>query len=421
MARIPIAPDVAALVGDFAEGVQNRSLLYEKFSFHKSWGLDGLKHNDAHRWSILRIADGGGDILQNESSTRRRQADGRNVEPHNRERLLREADLAAALARTSAHPGEVQDLAVSRTKMFMAQFTKAMGQRGRILLARLEGRLALNLANGLIQNAGICLERHLGTPYIPGSALKGIARDAAAQLSDAAMLEAVFGSVQQRGGVSFLDAWPVSPSSVRVDLTNVHFPDYYKSGRVADLKTEKPLPNPFPVIEAGAEFAFFLAADCREDAPRLLDFAEKALASALQEHGVGAKTASGYGWFSMVGDRLLEILAEADAAEQAEMIRRQAVVQEAARIEAERQRQAALSPEDLQMESLSKLRDEDFAKKATEINALPEPEQKALLRLLLVPPKRESWKTWKKSDKPASKARVEALRNAAQKHGISLP
>src|SRR2546428_5534736 len=35
---IPLAKDVAALVGDWAEGVENRSLLHEKFALPKVWG-----------------------------------------------------------------------------------------------------------------------------------------------------------------------------------------------------------------------------------------------------------------------------------------------------------------------------------------------------------------------------------------------
>ncbi len=36
-ATIPIAGDVAELIGPSAERVENRSLLLDKFVFHKSW------------------------------------------------------------------------------------------------------------------------------------------------------------------------------------------------------------------------------------------------------------------------------------------------------------------------------------------------------------------------------------------------
>jgi hypothetical protein len=59
MPRVPIAGDLSEVIGDFAERVENRSLLLDKFAFHKRWGTDDLKANDAHRWSLLRISEGG--------------------------------------------------------------------------------------------------------------------------------------------------------------------------------------------------------------------------------------------------------------------------------------------------------------------------------------------------------------------------
>lgn len=44
------------------------------------------------------------------------------------------------------------------------------------LFAKLEARLLLNMAGGVIENGGICLDRNSGTAYIPGSAIKGAAR-----------------------------------------------------------------------------------------------------------------------------------------------------------------------------------------------------------------------------------------------------
>ncbi len=46
------------------------------------------------------------------------------------------------------------------------------------LYAQLKSRLMLNMAGGVMENAGLCLDR-FGIPYIPGSAVKGCARRAA--------------------------------------------------------------------------------------------------------------------------------------------------------------------------------------------------------------------------------------------------
>lgn len=49
-------------------------------------------------------------------------------------------------------------------------------QGGLRVFAKLEGRLILNAAGGVVENGGICLDRNSGVPFIPGSAIKGAAR-----------------------------------------------------------------------------------------------------------------------------------------------------------------------------------------------------------------------------------------------------
>lgn len=51
---------------------------------------------------------------------------------------------------------------------------------GRVLYAQTQSRLMLNMAGGVMENAGLCLDR-FGLPYIPGSAVKGCARRMAIQ------------------------------------------------------------------------------------------------------------------------------------------------------------------------------------------------------------------------------------------------
>ena len=47
-----------------------------------------------------------------------------------------------------------------------------------IVFAQLQSRLLVNMAGGVMENAGLCLDR-FGLPCIPGSAVKGCARRAA--------------------------------------------------------------------------------------------------------------------------------------------------------------------------------------------------------------------------------------------------
>ncbi|MCX7826063.1 MAG: type III-B CRISPR module RAMP protein Cmr6 [Verrucomicrobiae bacterium] len=50
-----------------------------------------------------------------------------------------------------------------------------------LLLAQLQSRLLLNLSSGLLENAGLCLDRLSGIPFVPGSAVKACARRMAVQ------------------------------------------------------------------------------------------------------------------------------------------------------------------------------------------------------------------------------------------------
>ena len=45
-----------------------------------------------------------------------------------------------------------------------------------LLYAQLQSRLMVNMAGGVLENGGLCLDRRTGLPYIPGSAVKGCAR-----------------------------------------------------------------------------------------------------------------------------------------------------------------------------------------------------------------------------------------------------
>jgi CRISPR type III-B/RAMP module RAMP protein Cmr6 len=452
MPKLPITHDVAALVGDFGEGVQNRSLLLDKFVFHKKWGLDaGFNANDAHRWSLMRVSDGGANELLREARRRRENSGGSKVNIDKVARLQAEAELAQRLASTQVEAPDACELRRRHSRRFLALFRSAFGTRASVTIGKLEGRLAINLSDGLLQNAGISLDRLFGLPFAPGSAVKGVCRHVALEKlhlakgpERAKVFEAfrqIFGtadndfangdlkpygtllgglSKNQKGAVIFLPAHPLGDAKVIVDLTNVHYPDYYRSRRSEDLSKERPLPNPFPVVEAGAQFAFLLLLKGSEDAA-LLRQAEAWLREALTVRGLGAKTSSGYGWFSIDESALEAILEEEarEAKEQAEASARLAEVE--AKAADEKKRLAALPAAERACEQFKKLPPEDFAQNASGIEGLGAEEQKGLLLALLTAGKKETWKAWKKSGKPANKARVESILGASRRHGIKLP
>ena len=458
MARIPIVSDVAELIGSAAEKVENRSLLLDKFVFHKRWPLEAdergheVKWDEASRWSFMRIAEGAGQLLSRDAASKRYRARGQNVEPENRKRLLAESQLAESLAKVTWDSKDLSALRARHTRRFLGLFRGAFVHRASVTIAQLEGRLAINLADSLIQNAGICLDRLFGLPFVPGSAIKGVCRHAALEelktsdpdgqneLFD--IFRAVFGTADndftngdllpfqhllagraenQKGAVGFLPAYPVNEARVVVDLTNVHYPDYYRTSRTEDLSNERPQPNPFPAVEVGAQFAFCLVLNGIADNSTLLEAATRWLETALTVKGLGAKTASGYGWFSLRPQVLQQILDEERREAEAAAAKAKAEIEAKAKAEAEATRRAAMPPEEQARDRSAAMNQQDFATAVSGISALTVAEQKGLLLALLTPGRRDTWKAWKKSDKPANKARVEALVAAAKTLGITLP
>lgn len=162
--------------------------------------------------------------------------------------------------------------------------------------------LALHLSRAsALENAGICLHRPLGFAYIPATALKGLARAYAILAEGKSESDETFvrvfgtsGRAARSGGVVFHDAWPTSWPRLVLDIANSHHRDYY-GGTGAPGDWEHPVPVNFLTVAKGTEFELALSARRAEDR-ELVPVARRWLEGGLVHLGVGAKTASGYGW-----------------------------------------------------------------------------------------------------------------------------
>ncbi len=181
---------------------------------------------------------------------------------------------------------------------------------------QLKSRMMVNHSGGVMENATLALHPHFSTPYIPGSAMKGIARHAAwCEWKDAGDLEdkelyagfiaEIFGyptgekeldsvlktSQETRSGcVAFLPAHSIGEATLEADLINSH-------------ERGSPIPVFFPAVAARTSFLFQmipLKRGTETDMDTLMYFAETWLKQGLKEHGAGAKTNAGYGWFEEV-------------------------------------------------------------------------------------------------------------------------
>jgi len=200
---------------------------------------------------------------------------------------------------------------------------------------RLRSRMVVGLGGKNALEFGITLHHTSGMPILPGSALKGAARNFAlltiaadpdypnnaasleeldAQLmsrddmlhTDALIYRRAFGSQESAGECIFHDAlvsrMPTTGSLYAVDVMTPHFVKYYtSSGGDAPDDGDNPNPISFLTVERGTTFG--VAVSTRRGAPdeeavRLR--AAQWVVEALDMLGIGAKTVAGYGIFTLI-------------------------------------------------------------------------------------------------------------------------
>jgi CRISPR-associated protein Cmr6 len=154
--------------------------------------------------------------------------------------------------------------------------------------------------------SGLAWRHDLGTPYIAGSSLKGLARAYARDWAglDDETFKRVFGPKPEAGlaigSVVFLDTLPIEPIVLDADVMTPHYGPWYQGETNAvPADWHSPTPIPFLTVAPGQTFLFGLLPrnpsnqQDREDCKR----AAHLLKEALETLGSGAKTAVGYGQF----------------------------------------------------------------------------------------------------------------------------
>lgn len=203
--------------------------------------------------------------------------------------------------------------------------------------ATLDGRLMTGLALGGTLETGVSTHHSYGMPLLSGSSVKGAVRAYAEHLfslkdaegkiilekdqkggertcidpSMKPILEALFGADEDAdqadaGYLVWHDAWfiPVLTKEGHYsssdeakpfveDIVTVHHPAYYaaKSGNTEALDMESPVPN--QQLSVQGSFYFVIEGMNKQ----WIDFAKQLLENMLQQFGMGAKGAAGYGYF----------------------------------------------------------------------------------------------------------------------------
>jgi len=118
---------------------------------------------------------------------------------------------------------------------------------------------------------------------------------------------------ERQGSIIFFDAYPIESPKISIDIMNVHFKDYYnsernkKTGKYENVKPPADWSTPniinFLTIKE-TPFQFLLAGKndiAKKNILTSIKLGNKSiiewLKEALTDHGIGAKTAVGYGYF----------------------------------------------------------------------------------------------------------------------------
>jgi CRISPR-associated protein Cmr6 len=157
--------------------------------------------------------------------------------------------------------------------------------------------MAIGLGEESVLETSVALHHTYGVPYIPGSALKGLAASFARQhlgndwQANSRAYVTVFGDTQTAGYITFFDALPLPNSGalLHTDIITVHHEKYYQNDRTAP-PADWDDPNPVPFLSATGKYLIALSGPS-EWVRATFDI----LKHALVHTGIGAKTSSGYG------------------------------------------------------------------------------------------------------------------------------
>lgn len=180
-------------------------------------------------------------------------------------------------------------------------------RRGHWLELVTRGRFATGLGRAHPVENGFAWHPTLGTPFLAGAGLKGVARAWARDFLAVgdAPLARIFGPAgtapRAAGAVAFLDLLPLSPVRMVVEVMTPHYGPWYDAARAGEAPADwhSPTPIPFPAVAENTRFAAaVMPVDPRRDAADCATATEW-LKEALSTIGGGAKTASGMGRFTI--------------------------------------------------------------------------------------------------------------------------
>lgn len=189
--------------------------------------------------------------------------------------------------------------------------------------ATLQSRLSIGLGEVNVRELDVQLDYLLGIPFIPASSIKGCfrhyyyeefyERQYGKNEDLTKVIQTLFGSSKEekgyRGQIIFTDSYPVitnkRPKILERDIIGVKNHKYYSEKNKMPSERERMNPIFFPTIKKGQQFEFQLyvrnTSKDKDDEmfKEQVESITKDFKNMLEEHGIGAKTRNGYGYFKV--------------------------------------------------------------------------------------------------------------------------
>jgi CRISPR-associated protein Cmr6 len=170
--------------------------------------------------------------------------------------------------------------------------------------AEVQGRMVIGMGDESVLETSVTFHHTYGVPYIPGSALKGLAASYVRQKlgeewkKEGEAYKTIFGETDDAGYITFFDAYYVPGSGYRYkekaqalypDVITVHHQNYYQGGEKAPADWDSPIPVPF--LSTTGKYLIALAAPELEAPIRSewINITFTILEEALKTMGIGAK------------------------------------------------------------------------------------------------------------------------------------
>jgi len=200
--------------------------------------------------------------------------------------------------------------------------------------AELKSPLITGIGQTHPNEVGMVFDHTMGIPFIPASSVKGIVRFAhmleliksenlnqflnkekngIIESIPETKIAAIFGGDADennekktkawKGKVIFLDAYPEKIPDLHVDIMNPHYSQYYNDDENKKPPADYLDPTPIKFLTVKQETLFIFRALVPKDSD-LLETVKTAFDNALENEGVGAKTAVGYGRFEIKRDSI---------------------------------------------------------------------------------------------------------------------